>query len=82
LEGLKAYNSSEEAHNHLKRLNESMKGCARPEGAGTPSISIEVLDSQNNEITIYSSITEAAQAIGVTISSISLTFKRKGESAI
>jgi len=55
LDGLKAYNSSEQG----KPLKPpKWKGRARPEGAGTPSISIKVLDSQNNEITIYSSITD------------------------
>jgi hypothetical protein len=40
-----------------------------------------VLNYLNNE-TVYSSVSEAAQAIGVTRASINLAFKRKGESTI
>lgn len=66
----------------LKVINASKKGCAKPEGSGRPNVSIEVLDTLNNETTIYSSISEAAQAIGVNKGSISKAFKRNGDSLI
>jgi len=50
LEHLKVLNSSKEAREHLKRLHlnlaKILKGRPKIEGSGTPSVSIEVLDSQ------------------------------------
>lgn len=77
LEQLKRLHSSAEHKEHLKRLNLSQKGTPRPEGAGVPSVAIEVFDTNNNETTVYVSISEAARAIGVAQASISGAFKRK-----
>jgi len=41
-----------------------------------------VLDTKNNETTIYISICEAARAIGVSQAAISKAFKKEGESTI
>jgi group I intron endonuclease len=67
---LKRLHSSPEHKEHLNRLNllQSKK--------------VEVLDSQNNETTIYSSLSEAAIAIGVAQGSISNAFKRRGDSTV
>lgn len=75
-EHLKRLNSSEEQQDQLRRLQASFKGRARPEGSGVPSIGIEVLDRETGIKTIYPSISEAAQAIGVTRGAISKAFKR------
>ena len=82
-EHLKVLNSSPEHKEHLKRLHLSLKGRARPEGAGSPSIPIEVLDTETNETTVYPSLSEAALAVGVSSSAINQAFKRKpGESSV
>lgn len=81
-ERLKIHNSSPEQIERLKQHNLSNKGRPRPERAGVPRVPIEVFDTENNETTVYSSISEAACAIGVTIASISIAFKRKGVSTI
>jgi group I intron endonuclease len=79
LEGLKIYNSSKEHLEHLKRLHENMairmKGRPRPEGAGRPSVSIEVLDTLTNKTIVYPSIIEAARAIGCVKATIQSTLK-------
>ena len=75
-EHLKILNASKEHQEQLKRLHASLKGRARPEGAGIPSVGIEVFDIDNNETTVYVSIREAARAIEVNQSSISRAFKR------
>lgn len=67
---------------HIKRINLSNKGRARPDGAGTPSVSIEVLDTLTDKITVYTSISEAARAIGVGKSSIGMAFKRQEEKGV
>ncbi len=67
---------------HIKRIHLSNKGRARPEGAGTPSVSIEVLDTLTDQITVYTSISEAARAIGVGKSSIGIAFKRQEEKGV
>lgn len=76
---LKRLHSSAEHKEHLNRLHEnlaiSIKARPKPKGAGRPNVSIEVLDSLNNEIKVYPSIKEAAGAIGVNPSSISKAFK-------
>lgn len=78
LEHLKVLNSSKQQLEHLKRLHSNLaiilKGCAKPEGSGRPSVSIEVLDSLTNETTVYSSMGEAARAIEVNQTTISKRF--------
>lgn len=75
-EHLKRLHSSNEYREQLKRLSESLKGRPRPEGAGIPSVTIEVFDQKTGIKTIYPSISEAALAIGVTKASISMAFLR------
>jgi hypothetical protein len=70
LEHLDRLNSSPKHKEHLKRIHSML------------SHQVSVLDSLNNETIIYPSVSEAAQAIGVTRASINLAFKRKGESTI
>ena len=82
LEYLNLHNSSKEQQEHLKRLHKSNKGRVRPEVSGVQSVSIEVLDTKNNETTIYISICKAARAIGVSQAAISMAFKRQGVSTI
>lgn len=65
LEKLNIYNSSPEHQEQLKRLHISIKGRARPSGAGKPSVPIEVFDLETGIKTIYSSIKEVAQFFGV-----------------
>ncbi len=59
-----------------------MKGRAKPEGSGTPSIQIEVIDSITNEKTVYSSIGEAARSIGCTDSAIVRVLKNQREKGV
>jgi hypothetical protein len=60
-----------------------MIGRARPEGAGRPSIPIEVFDTLNNVKTVYPSIKEAARTIGVSETTIRRAFSgHQGESSI
>jgi len=84
-ERLNRLNSSKEHQEHLTRLHASLalslKGRVRPEGAGRSSIPIKVFDTLNNLTTVYPSIREAAQAIGVTKASINNAFKRQKENA-
>lgn len=51
-----------------------MFGKARPEGAGSPSLKLEVLDLLTNERIEYESINAAALALGINRSAISLYF--------
>jgi group I intron endonuclease len=82
-ERLKRRNSSKEHQEHLKRLHASLalslKGRRRPEGAGRPSIPVEVFDTENNVTTVFPSISEAAQAIGVTKAYVNNALKRQKE---
>lgn len=50
----------------LRKLSASLKGRARPEGAGKPAIQIEVLDIETQTKLLYSSRSEAAKALGVS----------------
>lgn len=79
LERLNRLNSSKEQQEHLKRLKLSRKGCSKPEGSGIPSVHLEVVDTKTQEKFVYTSITEAARAIGFTKQGISTAFKRKKE---
>jgi group I intron endonuclease len=83
LKHLKRLHSSQEHKEQIKRLGENNKGRPRTEGSGKPSVPLEVVDLETGIKTIYPSISEAAGAIGITHSSISMVFKRKpGESTI
>lgn len=84
LEHLNRLHSSTEHKEHLKGLSEnlakSLKGRLRPEGAGRKSVSIEVLDSLTDKITIYPSISETARALGMAQQSISSAFSAQAKS--
>jgi group I intron endonuclease len=54
--------------------NNPMFGIPRPEGAGSPSQPIEVVDMEKNETTIYNSMSEAARALNINKSRISTYF--------
>lgn len=53
-----------------------MYGKAKPEGAGKPNNIITILDLLTNERTKYDSINEAAKALGIRQTTISLYFSR------
>ena len=50
--------------------NNPMFGKARPEGAGSPSLAIEVTDVKTNETTTYDSLSAAARALNINKSTI------------
>jgi hypothetical protein len=54
--------------------NHPMFGKCRAEGAGRPSQAIEVLDLNTNQTTTYESIREAARALNINRSIISIYF--------
>jgi group I intron endonuclease len=58
-----------------KQISDSKIGQARPAGSGSPSQAIEVTDVKNNNKTSYNSISEAAIALNIQQSRISLYFK-------
>jgi hypothetical protein len=69
----------------IKKIRESMKGNKngknglgrkRAEGAGSPSLPIEVLDLETGNKTIYPSMSEAAKALSVPSGSIRIYFSR------
>lgn len=49
------------------------------EGAGSPSISIEVMDLETNIKTIYPSMNETGRALGVASGSIRMYFSRNSK---
>lgn len=51
-------------------------GKPRPEGAGKPSQKLQVFDRDTNVITLYSSISEAAEALNIDPRRISMYFSR------
>jgi len=53
-----------------------MYGNVRPEGAGKPHKKIAVLDKDNNNTTIYDSISAAAKALGIRQTAISNYFQQ------
>lgn len=55
--------------------NHPMYGTTKPEGAGTPSKRVEVLNISTNESIVYDSISIAARAIGVKQPTISMYIK-------
>ena len=57
--------------------NNPIFGQPRPEGAGSPSQKIEVLDIKNNITTSYDSISAAALALGIKKNRISTYFINK-----
>ena len=57
-----------------KGENNPNYGEPKPEGAGRPSQQIEVIDNKNNQTTSYDSIHEAARALNIKQSIISMYF--------
>jgi hypothetical protein len=53
-----------------------MYGKPRPDGSGSPSQKIEVIDIKNNITTIYDSISAAALALNIKQPRISMYFSR------
>ena len=53
-----------------------MFGKPRPEGSGSPSKKIEVIDIVNNKTTSYDSISAAALALNITPFRIFMYFRR------
>jgi hypothetical protein len=51
-------------------------GRKRPDGAGSPSVQIEVLDQETGTKTVYPSMSEAAIALGVPSGSVRMYFSR------
>ena len=58
----------------LRVETKKSKGQQRAEGAGRPSQQIEVTDKKNNQTTSYDSIHEAARALNIKQSRISMYF--------
>lgn len=58
----------------LKIYNASLKGRARPEGAGSPAIQIEVYDLKTQNKTVYPTKVETAKALGVSPRSLTRYF--------
>ena len=62
--------------NHTEKtktiMSEANKGKPRAEGSGKPSQQIEVTDIKNNTTTSYNSISEAAIALNIKQSRISM----------
>ena len=52
------------------------KGRIRAEGAGSPSVPVEVLDQETGVKAIYSSMSEVGEALGVPTGSIRMYFSR------
>ena len=59
-----------------KRIRENLLGRQRPEGAGSPSVQIEVLDLETGTKTVYPSMSEAERALGVSSGSVRVYFSR------
>jgi len=57
-------------------MSDAKKGQPRVEGAGRPSQQIEVTDKKNNKTTTYDSIREAARALNIPYSAITMYFNR------
>jgi hypothetical protein len=67
---------SEETKN---QISVTMKGKKKPVGAGKPSVQIEVLDQETGTSTIYPSISEAARALDIPVSSITMHILRNNK---
>jgi group I intron endonuclease len=62
-----------------QKISDALKGRSKPEGAGSPSQSIEVTDMtlpKNNQTTTYDSIREAARALNINHSRITMYFTK------
>ena len=59
-----------------KKMSEARKGCLKTEGSGRPSQKVEVFDLTTDIKTTYDSISDAAIALGVIKSGISMYLKR------
>ena len=57
-------------------MSEARKGCLRAEGSGRPSQKVEVFDLTKDIKTTYDSISDAARALGVRKSGISMYLNR------
>jgi len=55
-------------------MSESLKGRLRPEGAGRPSVRIEVLDMETGTKNTYESMSDAARSLGVASGSVRMYF--------
>jgi group I intron endonuclease len=75
IEGLKKLHTDPEwrikTSERLKIFNASLKGRVRPEGAGKPKIQLLVCDLETKTEKLYSSVSEAAKALGISPKSIS-----------
>ena len=60
----------------LKKMSEARKGRLRTEGSGRPSQKVEVFDLTTDIKTTYDSISDAARALGVIKSGISMYLNR------
>lgn len=62
----------------MKGNKNGEKGLGRqiPDGAGSPSVQIEVSDQETGTKTVYPSMNEAARALGVPPGSIRMYFYR------
>jgi group I intron endonuclease len=49
----------------LAKMSDALKGQAKPEGAGKPSLQIEVVDLQEKTITTYDSFSEAVRVLNL-----------------
>jgi hypothetical protein len=65
-----------DVHKKIDHSGRFKTGEPRPEGAGSPSQQIEVIDNKNNQTTSYDSIHEAARALNIKQSRISMYFVR------
>ncbi len=70
LEQLKIYTSSPEHKEHLRKLQERR------------SFKVEILDTENNETTVYSSVRVAAKEIGCAAQTIHNAIKRLEEKGV
>jgi group I intron endonuclease len=83
IEQSKIYNLSQAHQEHLKKLNSSQEHQEHLKRIWSLiSHQVEVLDTLTNETTVYTSISEAARAIGVSHASISAAFKRQKEKGV
>ncbi len=83
IEQSKIYNLSQAHQEHLKKLNSSQEHREHLKRIWSLiSHQVEVLDTLTNETTVYTSISEAARAIGVSHASISAAFKRQKEKGV
>jgi len=83
LEHLKRLNVSKEHKEHLKNLNSSPEHSERLlKHSQAISKSVSVLDTINNETTIYASISEAARALGCAAPAIRYALKNLKEKGV